>query len=430
MKAIILAAGKGTRLEPITLQTPKAMVKVYGKPLLAHNMDKLLPYVEQFIIVVRYKQEIIREYFWSEYKWIPVQYHEQGDKKGTWGALIGIEMVNSDCYILASDTIFHQKDIDKLAMSKWYGVLGQRVENPEKYGIFFTDENSVLKKVVEKPKEYTWNLASLFYFKLSSEIIQMCNSITPSPRGEYELTDALNTFSEKNKVQVLEIEHDFIDITSVKDLELANILTKPPLWITHYLENIWEYEVRLWIPQDGIQELINYTFDDSDTALRTSTGDYKNGKGRFTSHERINTWYDDEDRFPFTLLAPNQQLVGIWWWRPAEAPDIIEIINEEAYKILWENANNTHTSGIRIYPPARGKWLAGSFLDVCSRSYNCIFPEYCMCIDIDTDNIASQKATEKIGFISVWYGQNKNNSRKNWQDVWKERIVYIQQYNS
>jgi len=63
MKAIILAAGKGTRLEPLTLETPKAMVEVYGKPLLAHNMDKLLPYVDEFIIVVKYKQEIIRTYF-------------------------------------------------------------------------------------------------------------------------------------------------------------------------------------------------------------------------------------------------------------------------------------------------------------------------------------------------------------------------------
>ena len=63
MKAIILAAGEGTRLRPLTLETPKAMVEIFGKPLLAHNMDKLLNYVDEFILVVKYKQEKVRQYF-------------------------------------------------------------------------------------------------------------------------------------------------------------------------------------------------------------------------------------------------------------------------------------------------------------------------------------------------------------------------------
>jgi UDP-N-acetylglucosamine diphosphorylase / glucose-1-phosphate thymidylyltransferase / UDP-N-acetylgalactosamine diphosphorylase / glucosamine-1-phosphate N-acetyltransferase / galactosamine-1-phosphate N-acetyltransferase len=68
MKAIILAAGEGTRLRPLTLETPKAMVEIFGKPLLAHNMDKLLPYVNEFILVVKYKQEKVQKYFGESYK--------------------------------------------------------------------------------------------------------------------------------------------------------------------------------------------------------------------------------------------------------------------------------------------------------------------------------------------------------------------------
>ena len=420
MKAIILAAGKGTRLEPLTLETPKAMVEVYGKPLLAHNMDKLLPYVDEFIIVVKYKQEIIRTYFWESYQWIQVSYHEQGNKTGTWGALIWLD-ISGECFILASDTIYHQKDIDTIAESSWYTVLAQKVKNPEKYGIFKIREDNTILEVVEKPDVFISNLASLFYFKVNSDLIQLCENVKESPRGEYELTDALNIFLQNNSVKVLEIKHNFIDITSLQDVQAANMLEKPALWETKYLENIWEYEVHLGIPKTGVQEIIDYTLDPNDTALREGTGDTKK---RFISQKNLNTWYEDTNRYPFTILDITGKLVGIWWGRPAKAPQINSIISQEAYEILERNTLNIHTSGIRIYPPERGKRLAPKFLEVCSRVYNIIFPNFCMSIDIDEQNIPSQKSYEKEWFIKLGIGKNINNS----PESEKTRFIYIKKY--
>lgn len=421
MKAIILAAGEGTRLRPLTLEIPKAMVKIFGKPLLEHNMEKLLPYVDEFILVVKYKQESIQAYFGKNYKWIPISYHTQGEKKGTAGALMGLK-TEGDCFICASDTLYHPSDIERIALSSGYAVLAKKVENPEKYGIFETDEFGRLLHVIEKPQSYVGNLASLFYFKIHSEIISLAESIEISPRWEYELTDALNLFVWKYSTQVIEIQKDYIDITSLEDLRKANDMTPPPLWKTKYIENIGEYEVHYGFPEHGAEQIVAYTLDESDRALRAGTGDWKK---RFISLENISAWYHDSERYPFTLLDRENTVLGLWWGRPAEMPQINEIFDQDAYNILQENADNIHTSGIRIYPAARGKWLASAFIEVCSRCYGMVYPDFCMSDDIGAENIASQKAFEKLGFQRVWVGKNINNS----PESGATRFIYIKKYN-
>ena len=420
MKAIILAAGEGTRLKPLTLETPKAMVEVFGKPLLAHNMDKLLAYVDEFILVVKYKQEKVREYFGENYKWTPISYHTQGEKKGTGGAVQGIK-ISGDCFILASDTLFHDSDIAKLAQYSGYGVLAKRVKNPEKYGVFKTDQNGNIQSVVEKPQEYIWNLSNLFFFKVHSQLLNFSENLEISPRGEYEITDALNVFVQQFPTPVFEIEKEYIDITSLEDLNQANNFTLPKLWKTKYIENIGEYEVHLGIPEHGAKQIVDYTLDESDIALRKGTGDWKK---RFISIENFTAWYHDTDRYPFTLLDAEKNVVGIWWGRPAEMPHISLIENQEIYNLMQENKKNMHTSGVRIYPSARGKWLATPFIEVCSRCYGIIFPGYCMSDDIDAENIASLKAFEKLWFQKVWIGKNINNSPESGEI----RFVYIKKY--
>lgn len=416
MKAIILAAGKGTRLEPITLETPKAMVQVYGKPLLEYNMEKLVPYVDEFIIVVKYKAEIIKEYFWEEFQWIQVTYHKQGDKYGTGGAITDIN-INGDCFILASDTLYHQTDIDALANHDWYGLLCRKVEDPEKYGTFKLNDNGSIAWVIEKSHDYYSDLANVFYFKLNSEMIHLCEKLNISERWEYEITDALNVFVKKYPVEAIKLHHSIQDITSIKDLEVANILIKPELWKTQYLEDIWDFQLHLGIPESEISEIVRYSQDETDIALQEGTGDKK----RFLNEQKVRDWYRDEGRYPFTLLSKEWDIAGLWWGRPAKAPNITEVIDTELYDKLQKNIKDVHTSGVRIYPFARGLRLGSLFLRTCTRYYDCIFDNVHMCIDIDEENIPSQKAFGKIGFEKVGYGKNINNS----QETGKTRFVYL-----
>lgn len=417
MKAIILAAWKGTRLEPITLETPKAMVKVHGRTLLEHNMDTLLPYVDEFIIVVKYKKEVITEYFGDEYKGIKVSYHEQWEEKWT-GAAIKWIKASGDLIIAYADAIISYMDVKNVMQADDYAVLVKEVENPEKYGIFESDQDGYAVKIVEKPQQYIGNLANFSFFKVNDSILEYVKQIGLSPRSEIELTDAINIFVQKEKLKLIHLERNVLDITSVVDLEAANKLDKPELWTTKYLENIGEFELHLWIPKTGVSEIVMYSLDETDTELREGTSDWKK---RFISEENLTTWYNDADRFPFTLLSKDRVVAGLWWGRPAKAPVITEVLDSQAFSQLEANTENTHTSGIRIYPFARRKRLAEPFLLACTRYYDCIFDNVHMSIDIDEANIPSQKAFEKVWFKKVWYGKNVNNS----PESGKMRFVYL-----
>lgn len=420
MKAIILAAGKGTRLEPITLETPKAMVEVFWKPLLQYNMERLLSYVDEFTIVVKYKKEKILQYFWDSFQGIPIRYHEQWDEKGTGAALKGIQY-SWDIIIAYADAIFSQKDVNKLMKQEGYSILAKEVKNPEKYGIFKVNTSWYIDEVVEKPQEYIGNLANFSFFKTNSDILKYVNEIQESSRWEIELTDAMNIFFKKECIFPVILQNDFIDITSIKDLDTTHNLTKPPLWETQYLDSIRNYEVHLWIPQTWIQEIVDYSLDENDTALREGTSDWKK---RFISVENLSSWYNDTERYPFTLLSEDGVVAWLWWGRPAKIPSIHEVFNTDIYTALEDNCDFIHTSGVRIYPFARWARLASPFIDRCENIYSTIFSPVYMCIDIDAWNIPSQKAFEKIWYQKVGYGKNINNS----PESGKKRFVYMKKY--
>lgn len=220
MKAIILAAGEWTRLRPLTYQMPKAMVEVWGKSLLEHNMERLLWYVDEFIIVVKYKKEKVEEKIWNTYKWIPVQYHIQNEEKWTWAAIKWIR-IKGDIIIAYADAIISQIDVDNVINAKGFAVLGKKVQNPEKYGIFKI-EDGYITEIIEKPKEYIGNMANFWFFKVNDSVLDIVERVQLSPRGEIEITDAINMFVKDEKMQCIELQNDIIDITSLEDLEQAN----------------------------------------------------------------------------------------------------------------------------------------------------------------------------------------------------------------
>ncbi len=421
MKAIILAAGKGTRLKPITDTIPKVMVEVNGKPLLEYNLEHLLPYVDEFIIVVKYKQETIRAYFGNGYKNIPIRYHEQGKENGTWSALWGIE-IEWDCFIVTSDQIFNQKDVDLLARSPYYGALAKRVSHPEKYGIFLTDDSGQIRDIIEKPKKYIGNLASLLYFKVNADVLLDARTIAISERGEYELLDPISNFGKNHPFFVFPLGYPFLDITSIDDLNGANLsllnLEKPLFWTSILLEKMNDYSLHVGIPESCIPTIIWYSLDENDISLKSNTGD----RWRFSDYIKFEKWYNDDWRYVFSLLEPTGEIAGIWFGRPSQKPELSHIENQEIYDRMLDNISDIHTGGIRLYPNARGKGLAAPFIQRSSSYYRVLYPKCYMSIDIDSGNIPSQKAYEKSGYTYIWLWENQKTIEKNPHD----RRVYVE----
>jgi len=421
MKAIILAAGRWTRLAPITDTIPKPMISIAGRPILEHTIENIYTQVDEIIIVVKYLSEIISNYFWDNFKATKISYHIQGDEKWTGAAIRGIKF-EDDFILINWDSIFEKKDLDNLINSSNYWALVLETETPEKYGIFEQDSNKFAIKIVEKPTEFIWNLANLWVYKFSSKMLELVDDIKLSSRWEYEITDAINLFLELEDFELLKLEWEFIDVGYPKDIEIAEkrlkeiLYKKPEFWEYNIIEKFWEYSISLWIPENQIKKIIEFSQDKTDIAMIKWTWDLK----RFSSEEKFEKWYNNKNRFLFCLLEKNNKIAGIWWGRPTNLPKINTITDNKVYNIVVKERENIHTSWIRIYPEFRWKGLSKVIFNS-EVYYRNLFPKALICIDIEKENIASQKAYEKkwYKYFATW----KNDNESTWTST--DRMIYI-----
>lgn len=314
MKAIILAAWRGTRLQPLTNTIPKPMIQICWKPILEYLLENIYEYVDEIILVVKYKQEIISQYFWENYKWLKITYKTQSEEKWTAAALKWIQTLH-DVFILYWDSIISKQDMKNILESDKYWVFAQKVEDPSKYWIFQTDENNKILWVVEKPQEFIWDLANLWGFKMKAEILDFIKEIKISPRWEYELTDALNLYVEKNNFYAFELQEKFIDIWYPWDILDAN---------TYILEKL-EHSIIDWEIEENVQIKWNIVLEK--WAILKS-GTYIEWNCYIAKDSKIG---------PNTYLRWNT-VIGSW----CKIWNAVEIKNS----CFWNNSNAAHLSYI------------------------------------------------------------------------------------
>lgn len=199
MKVVMPLAGKGTRLRPHTHVTPKPLLKVGDKPVLAYILDELRELgVNEAVCITGHLKERVQEYMASEYPDFHAVYVEQVEQRGTGDAIALAEpYVQEDLLIIFVDTLF---DADLSLVKRLpEGVAGviwaKEVEDYQRFGVIVTDENGFMQKIIEKPKEPVSKLANigLYYIRdwqLLFEGIRHVMATDPGPGGEYFLTDA------------------------------------------------------------------------------------------------------------------------------------------------------------------------------------------------------------------------------------------------
>jgi NDP-sugar pyrophosphorylase family protein len=234
-KAVVLAAGRGTRMGEITSDTPKAMLPVRGKPLLEHVLDGLAQAgVERFLIVVGYRRDVIENHFrnWR----LPVEFRVQDPINGTGAATrLGREFVGYDAFLLALGDILC--DLSAYARCgivldehpNTAGVLGVKaVEDPWRAAAVYA-ENGVITRVVEKPPQGSstthWSSAGLWAFR--SLVFDYLDRIELSPRGEYELTSIFDAMlADGLELRISSIEGEWTDVGRPEDLAAVNTNSK------------------------------------------------------------------------------------------------------------------------------------------------------------------------------------------------------------
>jgi bifunctional UDP-N-acetylglucosamine pyrophosphorylase/glucosamine-1-phosphate N-acetyltransferase len=202
MDAIILAAGKGTRLRPHTETTPKPLLPVQGRPILDWIIGALPP-VDRLVVVVNYLAEQIEDYLRSQKHvrdWTTVR---QAQPRGTGDALMSCKgAVRSDrVMVLNGDDLMGRADLAKLAAVP-QGILARPVATPKDYGIIFRNADASLKELIEKPDIPGPQLANIGAYLFPRAVFDL--TLPLSPRGEYEITDAVSQLAARDRFEVIE----------------------------------------------------------------------------------------------------------------------------------------------------------------------------------------------------------------------------------
>jgi len=190
MQAVILAAGKSTRTHPLTLNRPKPLLRVKNESILIRNLKLIKDLVEEVIIVVGFKKELIQELVSDNFPDLNVRYMEQTKQLGTGHALLILKDHIKDGFILMlGDNLYSKTDVKKMT-EKNQAILVKKIKNPENYGVVI-EENEKVKKIIEKPKKFVSDLIICGLYSLDKSIFEFLNDVKVSSRGEVELTDAL-----------------------------------------------------------------------------------------------------------------------------------------------------------------------------------------------------------------------------------------------
>ncbi len=238
-KVVIAAAGQGTRMLELSKDKSKHLIEVKNKPFLAYVLDRLIAAGYYDIVLVvgfreelmeKFKEEFVGKYlkFSDQHKLnieVVNQHKILGPKEKIYGTACPLmcveDIVRSENFIyLYGDNLFSVKDLKTMNIDdEFCYIAGLKHENPEKYGVLIRNGEDFLEKIIEKPKEFVGDLINAGLYKFTPDVFEKLNKIEKSPRGEYEITDAISLLAKEKKVKIKQIEDYWLDFGNPSDIE-------------------------------------------------------------------------------------------------------------------------------------------------------------------------------------------------------------------
>lgn len=224
MKAVVLAAGRGSRLRPLTDTLPKPLAVVRGKALIDYSIDGLASSgVSEIAVVIGHLGDKIVTHLEGR-KDVNLSFFRQEKVNGTASAVLLCEsFLTTDFVMLYGDTYFHGDSVQRIASTAAGGVVGAvRSVAPEKYGCISINAEGSVSGIVEKPEFPLSNLVVMGGYKFPQEIFRHLRTITPSSRGELELPDAVRLSIDSGVRYIVAQIDGSDDVATLQDLDRLN----------------------------------------------------------------------------------------------------------------------------------------------------------------------------------------------------------------
>ncbi|MEF8908189.1 MAG: bifunctional sugar-1-phosphate nucleotidylyltransferase/acetyltransferase [Haloarculaceae archaeon] len=205
MQTVILAAGQGTRMRPLTDRRPKPMLPVADRPLMAHTADAAVEAgAAELLLVVGYEAEDVRAHFGDEYRGVPVQYAVQDEQRGTAHAVRAArDHLEGAFAVLNGDDIYDPASVARL-FEGGPAVGTYEVEDPRPYGVFDIADGKI-ERIVEKPADPPSNRVNVGAYVFPAAARKWLD-VEESERGEEEITDVLARVVDEHSVRAVDVD--------------------------------------------------------------------------------------------------------------------------------------------------------------------------------------------------------------------------------
>lgn len=218
MQAVILAAGRGTRMKNLTDEIPKPMLKIKNKPILEHKLNALPDEVDEIIFVVGYRRGKIEEYFGDNFNGKKITYVLQENLNGTGGAVHLVkDLVRDKFLVMMGDDLYHKEDIENI-LKYDNAILACETDNPSQFGVFKIDESGHLLEIVEKPIDPPSNLINTGLYALTKNFFNY--DLVPISETEFGLPQTIAKMARDFPVKIVKTDK-WQPIGNPEDLKAA-----------------------------------------------------------------------------------------------------------------------------------------------------------------------------------------------------------------